>query len=335
MPCTLRSSAWSTAPPAAVSVVVSTWNRAAFLPGLVAALAQQAVAVTFEVVVCDNGSRDATWQVLATLAAETPLPLAAVRLPANAGAGAGRHRAVAESRAPLVAFTDDDCLPTPGWLAGLTAAFADPDVVVVQGRTEPEPVEPAGPWSRSLWVTGPTPWLETCNVGYRRAVYDAVGGFDLPDRLVGRSGPAFGEDTWLGHRVLATGGRRAFAADAVVQHRWRTGTFADHVRERRLMRGFPHLADRVPDVAAACWGRVFLSRRTAAVDLAVVSVVTAALTRRPAALAGVLPWLRTAWLPARARRGPLLLRLAQGAIADVAGLAALTCGSIEHRRLLL
>jgi glycosyltransferase involved in cell wall biosynthesis len=331
----LHSAAWSTAAPPRVSVVVSTYGRAAYLPGLLDALQRQEQAPPFEVVVADDGSPDATWQVLGELAAHTPLPFAAVRLAANAGAGTGRNRAVAVGRAPLVAFTDDDCLPAPGWLAGLCAGFADPDVVVVQGRTEPEPVEPPGVWGRSLWVTAPTPWLETCNVGYRRCAYDAVGGFDEDDPLFGRSGKGFGEDTWLGHRVLAGGGRRAFAPGAVVHHRWRAGSFADHVRERRLMREFPQLAGRIPAVADACWHGIFLSRRTAAVDLAVVAVAAAALTRRPGPLVGVLPWLRTAWGPARARRGTVLLRLAQGAVADLAGLAALALGSAEHRRVVL
>ena len=177
--------------------------------------------------------------------------------------------------------------------------------------------------------------METCNIAYRRHAYEAVGGFDEDDRLFGRSGKGFGEDTWLGHRVLAAGGRREFSTEAVVRHRWRTGTFASHVAERRLMRDFPQLAARVPEVASSCWGGVFLSRRTAAVDAAVLAVAGAVLTRRPVLLLGVLPWLRSAWRPARARRGPLPLRLAQGAVADVAGLAALVEGSVRHRRLVL
>lgn len=334
----LLSATWADGPPPAVSVVVSTCDRASYLPGLLAALEQQAPGPPFELLVTDDGSRDSTWQVLAQLTASTPLPMTAVRLPTNCGAGTGRNRAVTHGRAALLAFTDDDCLPAPDWLAGLCGAFADdPDVVVVQGRTEPEPTPAPGTWARSLWVTRPTPWLETCNVAYRRSAYDAVGGFDEDDALFGRPGRGrgFGEDTWLGHRVLASGGRRAFAAGAVVHHRWRTGTYPQHVAERRLMSDFPQLAGRIPAVADACWGRVFLSRRTAAVDLAVFAVAVAVAGRSPGPLVGVLPWLRSAWGPARARRGPLGLRLAQGAVADLVGLAALLAGSARARRLVL
>ena len=331
---TVRSRAWAAAAPE-VSVVVSSVNRAHYLPGLVAALEAQTDAPPFEVVIADDGSTDPTWRVLTELAAATPLALTALRLPENLGAGRGRNRCVAESRGAVLAITDDDCLPAPGWLRAVAAPFAGPDVDVVQGRTEPEPGEPPGPWARSLWVLAPTPWLETCNLAYRRAAYEAVGGFVEQDPVFGRSGKGFGEDTWLGARVLDRGGRRVFADDAVVHHRWRTGTFADHVRERRLMRDFPWLVRKVPSIAAALWGGVFLSRRTAAVDAAVVAGLSAAALRRPVLLVGALPWLRDAWGPARARRGPLPLRLAQGAVADVAGLAALVEGSVRHGRLVL
>lgn len=333
MPDVLQSAAWRAGPEPEVSVVVSTYGRADLLPGLVEALEQQHDAPPFEVVLADNGSADDTWEVLTGIVRTTCLPLAAVRVPVNRGAGAGRNRAVATCRGHLLAFTDDDCLPAPCWLSRLVAPLVDPRVVLVQGRTEPEPGPAPGAWARSVWVPGPTPWLETCNIAYRRDGFLAAGGF--PEHDPGQGARAFGEDAELGHRVLAAGGTRAFAADAVVHHRWRPGTFRDHLAERRVMRGFPRLAARVPGVAQACWGGVFLSRRTAAVDLAVLATATAVLSRRPLPLLGALPWLRTAWGPARARRGPLPLRLAQGAMADLAGLVALVRGSVEHRRLLL
>jgi glycosyltransferase involved in cell wall biosynthesis len=334
----VRSAAWAAGPAPRVTVVVSTVDRAPWLTGLVEALQQQVGAPAFELVVVDDGSRDRTWDVLQDAVARTPLAMAAVRLAENRGAGTGRNRGVAQGRAPLVAFTDDDCLPAPGWLCGLARAFDhDADVDVVQGRTQPQDTAPPGPWARSLWVTGPTPWLETCNIAYRRAAFDAVGGFDEDDPFFSRSGRGrgFAEDTWLGSRVLARGGRRAFAPDAVVHHRWRDGSLRSHLAERRLMRDFPELTRRVPQVRQACWGRVFLSRRTAEVDLAVAAVAAAALTRRPVLLAAALPWLRGSWGPARARRGPVALRLGQQALLDLAGLAALAEGSVRHRRTVL
>jgi glycosyltransferase involved in cell wall biosynthesis len=333
----VSSRAWERDPAPEVTVVVSSYRRRDYLAGLVSALQAQHGAPPYEVVVVDNGSDDGTWPVLSALVTASPIPMAALRLATNVGPGPARNRAVALGRGQLLALTDDDCLPTPGWLAGLVAAFADPQVSVAQGRTEPEPGPAPGPWARSVWVTGPTVWFETCNVAYRRTAYDAVGGFDEADPAFARErgGRPFGEDAWLGGRVVARSGRSAFVPEAVVRHRWLPGSYRDHLAERRHMRGFPALAARLPAVADSCWHGIFLSRRTAAVDLAVMSAVTALTTRRPALLLGTLPWLRTAWGPARARRGSLPLRLAQGAGADLMGLAALAEGSVRHRRVVL
>ena len=129
-------------------------------------------------VVVDNGSKPEAWDVLRGLAAKTDLPLRALRLAENQGpAGARNHGAIA-ARGAIVAFTDDDCLPTPPWLESLLSVFAG-GADVVQGRTVP----PAGrnrtgAWERSVWVTAQTPLFETCNIVYRLDRFRAVGGFD-------------------------------------------------------------------------------------------------------------------------------------------------------------
>ena len=70
------------------------------------------------------------------------------RMPDVAGAGGGRwparvghlrNRAAEMATGELVAFTDSDCAPTPGWLAAAVAALRRPGVGLVQGRTAPEP----------------------------------------------------------------------------------------------------------------------------------------------------------------------------------------------------
>ena len=49
---------------------------------------------------------------------------------ANAGPGAARNRGASEGRGELLAFTDDDCTPEPGWLANLESQLvAEPDCV--------------------------------------------------------------------------------------------------------------------------------------------------------------------------------------------------------------
>jgi glycosyltransferase involved in cell wall biosynthesis len=327
-----------------IAVVVATHRRASFLGDLVSALEDQDLGRDrFEVVVVDDASGDETWPTLERLVQASPLRLDAVRLERNAGPAGARHAGVARTSAPLLAFTDDDCLPRPGWLAGLVAAFAaDPTVDVVQGRTEADPRvrHRQRPWDHTLWVTGPTPWFETCNVAYRRSAYDRVGGFDLDDPVLNPGGGShFGEDVDLGARVLASGGRRAFAEDAVVDHRVLPGTWRSWLAARRRLADFPALARRSAVVRDATWHGVFLDRSTAAFDLAAVGVVAAAAGRRAWPLVLALPWARSRWREARRWAGsdPVAAagvgaRLAAG---DAVALAALVRGSVRHRRLLL
>jgi hypothetical protein len=119
----------------------------------------------------------------------------------------------------VIAFTDDDCRPSPGWLeAGLAAMAATANgtrEAVVQGLTEPDPLEAhrLGPFTRSLNVPALDHWYATANMFYSRATLERLGGFDE----VTFSGPG-GEDTDLAWRAIADGVPTAFSADARVWH---------------------------------------------------------------------------------------------------------------------
>jgi len=331
----VHSTAWSGGTPA-ISVAVSTWRRAGFLPDLIACLEAQTLALhRFEVVVVDDASPDETWATLTGVASRTTLRLLAARMPANRGAAGGRNAATSLCRAPIVAFTDDDCLPSRGWLSALEHAFAT-GADAVQGRTVPEPGAErlAGPWDHSIWVTGPTPFFETCNLAYRRAWLERVGGFDEGDAFINqRRISPFGEDAVLGSKLSAAGGRVRFADDALVHHRYLPGTYSSHLRRRWQVGEFPGLARRSRLVSDALYHRVFLSRRTAACDAAIASVVAALSWRRPWPLIATVPWLRMCWQEAARRPGaPDARRLGQVAAGDLVALAALVKGSLRHRR---
>lgn len=336
----VRSAAWDATEPT-IAVVVSTFRRCELLPELVAALeAQDLEPGAYEVVLVDNGSGDGTWDALRAEVARTPLAMAAIRLGHNRGPAPGRNAGVAHTRAPLVAITDDDCLPTPGWLGGVRAAF-DGGADVVQGtvRADPRTVDQMGPWDHTIWVTPPTPFFETCNVAYRRTAFDRAGGFDEDDPLLHPpTGRAFGEDACLAWEVQRTGGTAAYAPDAVVHHRCLPGTYRRWLADQRQLSRFPGLARRSPLVARWLTLGVFLSPRSALFDLAVVGLVAALVLRSPWPLLAVVPWLRMRWGNARhqarsVRRTPgVLVRLAWS---DTVALAAMVAGSIRYRRLVL
>jgi GT2 family glycosyltransferase len=111
-----------------VSVVVPTYRRPRQLQACLEALAAQTLLEPWEVVVVDDGSPEPPVPSVESLVAARGWQL--VRQ-ANAGPSAARNRGVREARGEFIAFTDDDCLPEPGWLEMLLQeARARPNALV-------------------------------------------------------------------------------------------------------------------------------------------------------------------------------------------------------------
>jgi len=314
-------------PSRTVTVVVPARDAAPTLPALLDALAALVLpdGTGLQVVLADDGSTDGT----AALAAAHPL---GVRVVAGSGRGpaAARNAAVAHADGEVLAFTDADCAPTPGWLvAGLAALDAGADLV--QGAVQPPPDVHVGPFDRTVRVGQPTQLYETANLLVRRELFDRLGGFE--SWLGTATAKELGEDAWLGWRAVRAGARTTFAADALVHHAVFPGTPRSFVGERARLRFFPALVGRIPELRDAfCYRRVFLTRRTALFDLAVVGVLGAAVTRRRWPLLTVLPYARLVWRLARvwgARRGPVVA--AANVAADAVGAASLAAGSARTR----
>jgi glycosyltransferase involved in cell wall biosynthesis len=317
---------------------VSTFRRPHYLPGLVAHLeAQDLDRARFEVVLVDNASGDTTWDALCDVARATPLAMCVARVEHNGGPATGRNAAVELARAPLVAFTDDDCLAHPGWAAALLAAL-EQGHTVVQGRTEPEAGVPRGRWDHTITVRKPTVLFETCNIGYRRADVIAAGGFrPLHGYRAGRGGHPFGgEDTVLGWNIARTNGDQpVFVDDAVVEHRIEPRDFRGWMNMRASMAIFPALIANVPELRHVFVARWFFSRRTIAFDLALLGLVLALALRSVIPLVALLPY---AWYlaPRRVRGLRTWARFVPAFVMGDAAVAwSLLQGSIRYRRPLL
>jgi glycosyltransferase involved in cell wall biosynthesis len=110
-------------PNPSVSVLVPVYNKAHYLRRSIDSVLAQTFA-DFEVVLVDDGSTDNSADVVRTY---TDPRIRLVQQP-NAGVGAARNRALAESCAPMVALLDADDFWEPGFLAAMmTLAAQHPD----------------------------------------------------------------------------------------------------------------------------------------------------------------------------------------------------------------
>ncbi|MEO1590379.1 MAG: hormogonium polysaccharide biosynthesis glycosyltransferase HpsE [Cyanobacteria bacterium J06632_22] len=113
------------------SVVICTYNGVKRLPLLLERLrSQRATLFTWEILIVDNNSQDATarWvhQQQQSWTGEVPLRYA---YEPRQGLAYARRRAIQQARSELVGFLDDDTLPDPYWVhEACRFAQAHPDV---------------------------------------------------------------------------------------------------------------------------------------------------------------------------------------------------------------
>jgi len=165
------------------------------------------------------------------------------------GLDRARNRAIVEARGELLAYTDDDAVPDPGWARALAAAFASAaDVMAVTGSVVPlvldteaqELFERAGGFGMgfaprvyraggrlAIARYGEAGQLGTgANMAFRCSVFDVVGAFD-PALDVGTVTNGGGDIEML-FRVVHAGWALAYTPAALVRH--------DHRRDRESLR---------------------------------------------------------------------------------------------------
>jgi glycosyltransferase involved in cell wall biosynthesis len=157
----------------------------------------------------------------------------------RAGLNIARNRALREARHPIVAFTDDDTAPDPGWLRALLANFDHPLTLCVTGLTMPLELEtdaqewferhnPFGKGFERTIFRG-THWNPLrvgrvgagANMALRATVPELVGFFDeaLDAGTLTRSGG----DHEMFSRILMAGYNITYDPAALSWHRHRRG----------------------------------------------------------------------------------------------------------------
>jgi GT2 family glycosyltransferase len=273
-----------------ITVIVPTYRRLEGLERLIDALGKQTLPFArWELVIANDRSGPPFDQAIDELAAKAPFRARVVHLETNGGPARARNSAWRSSSARFLAFTDDDCIPRPGWLAsGFERLQSCPNVGIVQGRT----TRPTGSENYRITcftvvreVLEPTPWFEGCNLFWRRDALEEVGGFD---EFLGR----FGEETSAAWSAMERGWERAWAQDAVVEHELQDRPWKWHLWFHYMDRNTIHLASRHPGLRAEFWRPWATRRESALFALAVVGLLLGA--RRRLWWMLILPYLK--WL---------------------------------------
>jgi glycosyltransferase involved in cell wall biosynthesis len=219
-----------------ISVVIATRDRAELLKATLESLRrQESPGCPVEILIVDNGSIDATPDVVASAARLSRVPIVYLT-ESKPGKSHALNTAAGRARGDIVVFTDDDVLPSPGWLSAYARSFSETGADYAVGRILP------------YWEAMPPRWLSPelygvlaipdggtrrlrvsagmnehimplgANMAVRRHVLDRVGGWN-PElgKLKGTS--RTGEDHEFALRVTAAGYAGIYEPQASVLHR--------------------------------------------------------------------------------------------------------------------
>ena len=215
------------------SVVIPTYNRAAELQQTLASLAKINDSGSWEVIVVDNNSRDATPQVVANATASFPTTLRYV-FERRVGRSSALNAGIEAAKGKIIANTDDDVRFEADWLQQAAQAFSREQCDFIGGK-----VLPIWPGPRPAWLSdkggphwavialldfGPEP-VEFgrhyaplgVNLAFKREAFDRAGFWD--PGLGRKAGTLLGQEVreWM-MRARNTGLRGMYAPQMVVHH---------------------------------------------------------------------------------------------------------------------
>ncbi len=291
-----------------VSVVIPAYNAEKFIVQALDSLVAQTYPAV-EVIVVDDGSRDATSDVVA----RAHPSVRCIRQP-NGGASSARNRGVQEARGELVAFLDADDAWHPDKLRAQVALMRrHPDVLLSRTGLSEVPLTTLAPFPdvadglpehRLIASLGPSllsPYFATSTVMVRRQAFLDVGAFDTALKVA--------EDVDLYLRILARCPKVLFLTPPAVFKRPVEGSLGDDDEEgyvqllgvyERFLRAHPQVRREVGQrtvqaAVANLWARYAGSLRRAGKRGPAIGAAWRSLCTQPNALAlrvlvrGLLP----------------------------------------------
>jgi glycosyltransferase involved in cell wall biosynthesis len=197
---------------------------------------------SFRVIVVDNGSTDTSREVASAAGA-------IVVTERRRSSYAARNRGASQASAPLIAFTDADCIPDPNWLYRAAQSMDRNGWDICAGAVHHEPsASRVGRFDeltylkQEEYVEGEFHFGATANLLVRAEVFRGIGGFDSALRS--------GGDLDFCRRATRGGASIGFEPQAIVTHppretlvevlrkAWRIGTGQAEVglRDRPVLR---------------------------------------------------------------------------------------------------
>ena len=195
----------------------------------------------FEVIVVSDGPDPETGTALQSLGKKSKLNLKGLHTTEKRGPAAARNLGWLSARSPLIAFTDDDCIPNRNWLRSLLNCYQGQELLALSGSTKvPLPKDPTD-FALNTARLQEAEFI-TANCACTKTALVKTGGFDERFKLAWR------EDSDLHFKLLQLDVKILKVSKAVVIHPVRPARWGVSLKEQRksayealLFRKYPDL----------------------------------------------------------------------------------------------
>lgn len=209
-----------------IAVVVPAHNEERTLPDVLEGLVrQERDGLALDVVVVNDGSKDATGEIAERYAREHAWIRVLHNSP-NRGLARSLRRGIEDAKGDVVITLHADIVPhRSDWLKRVAAEFRDPRVGAVGSNVHAK-VDGLPFIDRFFLESPPRPMLGNKSDAYSRAVLEKLGGFDASFRVAG-------EDVDLGQRIREAGFEVRFPDGLDVDHLmgWHQMGFKKHLKK--------------------------------------------------------------------------------------------------------
>jgi glycosyltransferase involved in cell wall biosynthesis len=221
-----------------LTVLIATYNRAAILGEAIESVLAQRLppGVRWELIVVDNNSHDDTKAVVEHYIRTSAMPVSYL-FEGRQGKSHALNAGLKRAEGDVIAFTDDDVLVSPEWVATALRVMDRSGADGAGGRILPKWVTPPPAWlannarlrSYLALVEDVTPQVLSyplsgpgciwgANMVFRRSVFNEIGEFDVELGPSGRV-PVNSEDLDMVERALRRGLKIVYDPELVVHHR--------------------------------------------------------------------------------------------------------------------
>lgn len=232
-----------------LSVVIPTHDAGDALLEQLDALDQSTAAREVEILVVDNASTDGTSERVRRWSRDHRVAVRVVPAAGRVGEAYARNVGWRAAASEKVAFCDADDVVGEGWVEAMTRALADHDYatgpVDTHRLNDPALADVRGRrlFSEPATFAGLVPYAHGCNMGFRKDLLEALGGFD--------ESMSIGPDIEIAIRAWRQGAELFWEPRALVHYRLRPTLRETYRQGRSYGRARRRLRALVPELQDA------------------------------------------------------------------------------------